>query len=82
LQEFFPLLTELIGCEHAPPEVQVSTTPSPASSSLQQTTGAAPFALLRCMLLTANMIPELQVTLSKLFSMRLGPLLQAQEEGK
>lgn len=23
LQEFFPLLTELIGCEHAPPEVQV-----------------------------------------------------------
>jgi hypothetical protein len=44
LSEFFPLLTELIGCEHAPPEVQV--------------------------------------TLSKLFSTRLGPLLQAQEEGK
>ncbi len=24
MQEFFPLLTELIGCEHAPPEVQVA----------------------------------------------------------
>lgn len=51
---------------------------------MQQMTGAAPFALLRRMLLIAKkfMVADVQVTLSKLFSTRLGPLLQAQEEGK
>jgi hypothetical protein len=81
LQEFFPLLTELIGCEHAPPEVQVTTTLTQLCACSTRA-GAAPFALLRRMLLIANIVADMQVTLSKLFSTRLGPLLQAQEDGK
>lgn len=42
LQEFFPLLTELIGCEHAPPEVQVSEHAVHAGHSVSLCSHACP----------------------------------------